>query len=105
VYQILFTDVSDHLAEYATLKAMGYRNAFLFNVVIAEAAILAVLGFIPGVILCWRLYLVAEDATHLPLTLTLPLSLKVLALTVTMCCLSGALALRKIRSADPAEIF
>ena len=27
VYQILFADVSDHLAEYATLKAMGYSNA------------------------------------------------------------------------------
>jgi putative ABC transport system permease protein len=105
VYQILFTDVSDHLAEYATLKAMGYRNAFLFNVVLSEAAILAVLGFIPGLILCWRLYLLAEGATHLPLTLSLPLGTKVLALTVTMCCLSGALALRKIRSADPAEIF
>ena len=105
VYQILFTDVSDHLAEYATLKAMGYRNSFLFNVVLSEAAILAVLGFIPGLILCWRLYLLAESATHLPLMLTVPLSLKVLALTVTMCCLSGALALRKIRSADPAEIF
>lgn len=105
VYQILFTDVSDHLAEYATLKAMGYRNSFLFLVVIAEAVILAVLGFLPGVVLSWRLYLLAESATHMTLTLSLPLGAKVLALTVTMCCVSGALALRKIRSADPAEIF
>lgn len=105
VYQILFTDVSDHLAEYATLKAMGYRNAFLFAVVIAEAIILAVLGFLPGLFLCWRLYLLAEAATHLPLTLTVPLAANVLALTTVMCCISGALALRKIRSADPAEIF
>jgi putative ABC transport system permease protein len=105
VYQILFTDVADHLAEYATLKAMGYRNAFLFTVVISEAVILAVLGFLPGLLLSWRLYLLAEAATHMPLTLSVPLGAKVLALTVTMCCISGALALRKIRSADPAEIF
>ena len=105
VYQILFTDVADHLAEYATLKAMGYRNAFLFTVVISEAVILAVLGFLPGLLLSWRLYLLAEAATHMPLTLSVPLAAKVLGLTVTMCCLSGTLALRKIRSADPAEIF
>jgi putative ABC transport system permease protein len=41
VYQILYTDVSDHLAEYATLKAMGYKNIFLEFVVLQEAIILS----------------------------------------------------------------
>jgi putative ABC transport system permease protein len=105
VYQILFTDVSDHLAEYATLKAMGYRNADLFAVVLSQAIVLAVLGFIPGILLSWQLYRLTENATHLTMQVTLLMSLKVIVLTVVMCCISGALALRKIRSADPAEIF
>jgi DevC protein len=105
VYQILFADVSDHLAEYATLKAMGYPDRYLFGVVFQEAIILAVLGFLPGLAICVYLYRVAGDATRLPMQLTAPTAGFVLALAIIMCCLSGAIALRKIRSADPAEIF
>ena len=105
VYQILFSDVSDHLQEYATLKAMGYTNAFLFGVVLQEAVILAALGFIPGLLVCLGLYRLAGDATQLPLTMTLERGIFVMLLTVAMCCVSGAIALRKIRSADPAEVF
>jgi putative ABC transport system permease protein len=105
VYQILFADVSDHLAEYATLKAMGYTNGYLASVVLQEAAILAVLGFIPGLAVSLLLYDAAGEATRLPLEMSLQLGGMVLLLTVSMCALSGIIALRKIRSADPAEIF
>jgi putative ABC transport system permease protein len=105
VYQILFADVSDHLAEYATLKAMGYPNSYLFGVVFQEAVLLAALGYVPGLLICLGLYRIAGDATRLPLHMTVPLALSVLTLAIVMCCLSGAIALRKIRSADPAEIF
>ena len=105
VYQILFADVSDHLQEYATLKAMGYTNGFLFKVVLQEAVILAVLGYLPGLGVSLLLFRTAGDATRLPLEMNLPLALSVLGLTIAMCALSGAIALRKIRSADPAEIF
>lgn len=105
VYQILFADISDHLAEYATLKAMGYTNAYLFSVVIQEATILAVLGYIPGFLIALWLYRMAEHATLLPMRMSLNLALSVLGLTVGMCCGSSAIALRKVRSADPAEVF
>jgi putative ABC transport system permease protein len=105
VYQILFADISDHLAEYATLKAMGYTNRYLFSVVFQEATILAVLGYIPGFLISLWLYHMAENATFLPLRMNLGLGLMVLGLTVGMCCASGAIALRKVRSADPADVF
>jgi putative ABC transport system permease protein len=105
VYQILFADVSDHLAEYATLKAMGYPNRYLFGVVFQEAVILALLGYLPGIAISATLYRIAADATKLPMQMTLPLAVFVVALAVAMCCVSGGIALRKIRSADPAEIF
>jgi putative ABC transport system permease protein len=105
VYQILFADVSDHLAEYATLKAIGYPDRYLFGVVFQEAIILAVLGFVPGLVICLYLYRITSDATRLPMQLTGATAGFVLALAIIMCCLSGAVALRKIRSADPAEIF
>src|SRR5262249_56246743 len=63
VYQILFADVADHLAEYATLKAMGYPNRYLFGVVFQEAVILALLGYLPGIAASIGLYRIAADAT------------------------------------------
>jgi DevC protein len=105
VYQILFADVSDHLHEYATLRAMGYSNRFVAGIVVQEAVILAVLGYLPGVLVTVWLYDRAGAATRLPLGLTWERALAVFALTLVMCGLSGLLALRKVRALDPAEVF
>jgi putative ABC transport system permease protein len=105
VYQILYTDVSDHLAEYATLKAMGYSNFYLSKIVLQEAFVLSILGFIPGFIVCIGLYALTRNATRLPLDMTMERGIQVLILTTIMCTISGAVSLRKVQSADPAEIF
>ena len=105
VYQILFADVSDHLAEYATLKAMGYSNAFLSGVVLQQAVILALLGYLPGFAIALLLYRTAGEATRLPIEMTLERALAVLLLTLAMCSISALIALRKVRSADPADVF
>jgi putative ABC transport system permease protein len=105
VYQILYTDVSEHMAEYAMLKAMGYKTSYLFSVVFQEASILSFLGYIPGFALCLGLYDLTRSATSLPIAMTLERGLTILVLTILMCLLSGAIALRKVQSADPADIF
>ena len=105
VYQVLSTDVNAHLKEYATFKAMGYRNLYLLLVVFEEAIILALLGFIPGLILPLGLYRLASNATNLPIYMTLARALLVLGLTIVMCGLSGAIATRKLQAADPADMF
>jgi heterocyst specific transport system permease protein len=105
VYQILYTDVVDHLEEYATLKAIGYRDRFLFSVVLQESIVLSVLGFIPGYALAELLYLVARRNAHVPIEMTIVRAAGVFGLTVFMCVASGSIAMRKLTSADPAEIF
>lgn len=105
VYQILFADVSEHLAEYATLKAMGYTNRYLAGLVLREAGILAVLGFLPGLLVSLVLYDLTADATRLPMAMTPERAGAVLLLTLAMCGASAVMALRKVRSADPAEVF
>jgi len=105
VYQILYTDVSDHLPEYATLKAMGYTNRYLLMVVFQEALILAILGYIPGMVIASGLYGLTKAATRLPMTITLTKTITILILTIIMCCVSGAIAVRKLKAADPADIF
>jgi putative ABC transport system permease protein len=104
VYQILYTDVSDHIAEYATLKAMGYGNLFLAQIVIQEAFVLSILGFIPGLGISFGLYNLTKNATLLPLYIW-DKAIPVMILTMFMCVISGAISLRKVQSADPAEIF
>jgi putative ABC transport system permease protein len=105
VYQILYTDVADHWAEYATLKAMGYKNIFLLGVVLQEAAFLSILGFIPGFCISVLLYSATSNATGLLMQMTPDRAITTLFLTFIMCLISGAIAVRKVQSTDPAEVF
>ncbi|MEC4806069.1 MAG: ABC transporter permease DevC [Jaaginema sp. PMC 1079.18] len=105
VYQILYTDVSNHLPEYATLKAMGYRDFYLLTVVLQEALILALLGYLPGFGISFFLYNMTKTATSLPVMMTIDKAITVIILTVVMCVGSGAIAIRKLNEADPADIF
>lgn len=105
VYQILSSDVANHIAEYATLKAVGYSNPFLASVVLQQAAILAVLGFLPGLFISQGLYVLTHHMTNLPIDMTVLRVVFVFGLSVTMCMLSGLGALRKVYQADPADLF
>ncbi|MEJ2534124.1 MAG: ABC transporter permease DevC [Gammaproteobacteria bacterium] len=105
VYQILFADVSEHLPEYGTLRALGYSSGFVSGIVLQQAVILAGLGFLPGLGAAAWLYGKAAAATNLPLYVTGERALTVFTLTIGMCALSGVLAVRKVRRLDPAEVF
>lgn len=105
VYQILFADISDHLSEYATLKAMGYSNRYLVGVVFMEASVLAVAGFFPGLGISTWVYRITRSATMLPLEVTATRTAIVLGMTLIMCWASSLIAIRKLRAADPADVF
>jgi putative ABC transport system permease protein len=105
VYQILFADVSEHLSEYATLRALGYRNRFVSGIVIQQAVILGVLGYIPGLLIVYWLYGKAAAATRMPLYITQDRALTVFTMTLAMCAISALLAVRKVRRLDPADVF
>lgn len=105
VYQILYSDVSDHLPEYATLMAMGYRLSTLFGVVAREGLLLSLLGYVPAWLTGQGLYGLVRSGTSLPVFMDLNRSVIVFALILTMCMVSAALAMRKLVDADPAEIF
>ena len=105
VYQILYADVSDHLSEYATLKAMGYSHKYLLTLVFQEALILAFFGYIPGYIISLLLYDLTRAESFLPIFMTVTRSVNILTLTVLMCFISGAIAVRKLKDADPADVF
>jgi putative ABC transport system permease protein len=105
VYQILYSDVMNSLPQYATLKAMGYRDPFVIGIVIQQSAILALVGFIPGVVISCGLYFILAEVTRLAVVMTVNRALMVLMLTFIMCVSSGTLATRKLVQLDPADVF
>jgi putative ABC transport system permease protein len=105
VYQILYSDVSDHLPEYATLMAMGYGLLGLLGVVAREGMFLAVLGYVPAWLAGQWLYALVRSGTLLPVVMNTERSLLVFAMILVMCMASATLAMRKLADADPAEIF
>jgi putative ABC transport system permease protein len=105
VYQILFSDIAGHLKEYATLKAMGYSNFYLARVVLGAALILALTGFVPGFAVSAFLYDMVGAATFLPLEMDMERGAGVFAMIFTMCAVAGLLAMRKLRDANPADMF
>jgi putative ABC transport system permease protein len=107
VYQILYTDINDHMAEYATLKAMGYGPFYLCSVVLQEALILAVIGYLPGFLITVFLYQLTLQATSgtLPVSMDLTRAVFVFVLTLIMCSASGLISIQRVLQSDPAEVF
>jgi putative ABC transport system permease protein len=105
VYQVLYTDVSDHLQEYATLKALGFKNRFLLALVLQEAAILAISSFIPAAVGATAMYAFLTAVSGIRIEMTPDKTLLVFSLTMGVCAASAAIALNKLREADPASVF
>ena len=105
VYQILYTEVSTHLPQFATLKAIGFTDNYLLRLVVQESLLLAIMGYLPGTLMSWGVYTIAARETQLPMALTPTRLIFVLGLTITMCVFSAAMAMRKLSAADPADIF
>ncbi|MBW4521984.1 MAG: ABC transporter permease [Scytolyngbya sp. HA4215-MV1] len=105
VSQILYSSVSDHLKEFGTLKAMGASDWVIYGVILEQALWMAVLGYIPGILLClglgsWTL------ATQGIIILITPLTAGgVLLVTVSMCIGSALFAIQKVTHVDPAIVF
>lgn len=104
-YQVIFSDISDHMSEFATLRAMGYGTRYFLGLVAAEAVWLALFGFVPGALVSTALYVYLEAETGLLMRMNGETLLVVLASTLLMCLASSMLAVRKLLTADPANLF
>ncbi|MBV9125342.1 MAG: FtsX-like permease family protein [Planctomycetes bacterium] len=105
VYQVISSDIAGHLGEYATLKAMGYTNTYLSGILLQEALLLAGFAYVPAFVLALVLYSLTRTMAGIPIDMSVQRAVIVLLLSITMCALSGFLALRKVRAADPADLF
>ncbi len=105
VSQILYSSVSDRLQEYGTLKAMGASDWYLYRIIIEQALWMAVLGYLPGLGLCWGLGIWTMQARAIQIIITPQLALAVFSATVAMCVSASLLAVQKVMRLDPAQVF
>jgi putative ABC transport system permease protein len=104
-YQILFNEVNDHLPQFATMKAMGHPPRFISGIVLSEALLLSIAGYIPGLIAAFGIYHAIEHFTQIRMFLTVPRSLLVLVLASGMCLLAARFAVKRVHATDPADLF
>ena len=104
-YQIIFNEITDHLAQYATLKAIGFSNWYMTGVVLQIALLLSLTGFLPGLLGGWIIYRAIDYFSRIRMFLTFGRIGVIYLLTVVMCTIAGLLAARKVIDADPAEVF
>jgi len=105
VYQTLATQVSRQLPQFATLKAIGYRDLSLDGTVITISLLIVVVGFVPALVAALAIYSVIRDETLLPVAMTGGRLAAVLLATLVMASISALLSLGSLRRADPAELF
>ena len=105
VYQILYSEVGEHISEYATMKAMGYDDRFVVAIIIQESVILASLAFLPSLIVSALLYRILMQATGLLVVMSFSRAVLVFTTTLLLCSGSGWLATAKLRRLDPADVF
>ena len=105
LYQVLATEVQNRLREYATLKALGYSDRYVYGVVVRQAVIFAGFGFVPAFFFALGLYFLMRTRALVPVTMEFTRAVGVFLLTGLMCLSATFLAVRKLREADPADLF
>ena len=70
VYQMMAADIRNMLPEYATVKALGYRPPYLTGVVLWQAVLLAIFGYVPGFLAALGLYAAARKCGGIPTGMT-----------------------------------
>lgn len=105
LYQILSSEITNRMREYATMKAIGYPASFIYKIGIQQGIMYSILGFIPACILALIIYQTLSSISGFHLWMPIGRAVFVFILSLLMCMIAAVFALGKIRKADPADLF
>lgn len=105
LFQVLSTEINNHLKEYATMKAIGFGRSFVYGLGLLQTVLFGLLAFLAAVPISHVVFAQVREASHLPMAINPPLLLSVLALTLAMSAASALITLHRVRRADPAALF
>lgn len=104
VAQTLYSSTKDHLNEFATLRALGSSSGYIHRVILAQAGLSAVIGYVLGMAIALIIVSLSKH-TALPILMTPALAGALFLLTVFMCAISAVSAIMKVTKIDPAMVF
>ncbi|MBY0561209.1 ABC transporter permease [Hyphomicrobium sp.] len=104
VAQTLYSSTKDHIHEFATLRALGSSRGYIYKVILAQAGLSAIMGYVLGMIIALIILYLSRNSS-LPLVMTPGLAFWLFALTLFMCAISALSAIVKVTKIDPATVF
>lgn len=104
VAQTIYAATVDHLKEYGTLKAMGATNFYLYQVIIAQAVLSGLIGYVIGMTFALFVSFSSQAGTT-AIILPWQLVLALFGLTMLMCCGASIVSINKVTRLDPAMVF
>ena len=104
VAQTLYSSTKDHINEFATLRALGSSSGYIHQVILTQAGLSAVIGYVLGMVLALCVVF-ASQATPLPIVMTPQLAVGLFSVTLFMCAISAISAIVKVTKIDPATVF
>lgn len=104
VAQTLYSSTKDHLTEFATLRALGSSSVYIHKVILVQAGLSAVVGYVLGMAIAMIVTLFSEQ-TALPIIMTPGLAAFLFGITLFMCAVSAVSAIVKVTKLDPAMVF
>ncbi len=105
LYQVLATELSNRMHEYATMKAMGFGSRFVYGIGITQNLLFVAFSYLPACLMAIAVFNLIYELTKMPTTMTAQLAITVLALSAGMGLIAGLLSMRKLQSADPADLY
>jgi len=104
VGQTLYASTVDRLPEYATLRAMGAPNRYLYAVIFKQAAISAGFGYLAAIVVIVPMAWISAG-TNILIAMPPWLLLALAALTAVMCALGAMFSIRRLLTIDPTSVF
>ncbi len=104
VANTIYTSTTEHLKEFGTLKAIGASNWDLYKIIIEQALINSVIGFVAGEFVSfWVIQAIKRG--NLQVLLPWQVLAGIYILTALMCLWSSTLSIYKVTKIDPALVF
>jgi putative ABC transport system permease protein len=100
----LYSAAIDRIKDYGTLKAIGATNSYITRLILTQAALFSLAGFIIGYLLMEAFRVgMRQNGTYF--TYTLWMQFLFLALTFIISLGGSLFAIRRINSLEPAQVF
>jgi len=104
VAQTIYATTMDHIREFGTLKAMGAPNSYVYKVIMKQAAISALIGYVLGMIV--SVFVVqASQKGGAAILMPAPMAVGMFFLTLAMCVGAALVSINKVTRIDPAMVF